>query len=56
MKKKPTYHAGATAERSAWMRKVRDLIKRDPVHISIFALEKFGEDRVARFQKKKGGL
>ncbi len=56
MKKTPTYHKGASDERTVWLRKVNTLRKADPTNRGLTALADFGKGRVARFKKKKGGL
>jgi len=56
MSAKKTQHDGATKERACWMRKVRALFRADTGNVSLENLLHFGEERVARFKKKKGGL
>ena len=54
-----TTHRAASLERQAWIAKLKREIKTGPTmeHISAFSkLLKWGEARVRRFEKKKGGL
>lgn len=59
MKKPMTSHRAASLERQAWLAKVRRMIrttKSTAKWDALLALEKWGQDRVKRFEAKKGGL
>lgn len=51
-----TYHDGAQAERVAWLKAIRRLIHRFGTNWALQKMHKFGQERVKRYRKRKGGL